>query len=148
MLNDILTKKLVVESGVEFEKSLEYGGPYELAIVEYTQGGKEKLFTGLAYDMYENGHLENYFYVEKGIKQGKYVEFYPNGSVKKIGYMRKNTTEGYQVEFFENGNKKYECECIAGREMTYIKYDKEGNVKEFKKEPNESDLIYAEKFND
>lgn len=63
-----MTKKLVVESGIEFEKSLEYGGPYELAIVEYTQGGKEKLFTELAYDMYENGRLESYFYVEKGIK--------------------------------------------------------------------------------
>ncbi|WP_237697817.1 hypothetical protein [Bacillus australimaris] len=53
-----------------------------------------------------------------------------------------------KLSFFENGNKKYECECIAGREMTYIKYDKEGNVKELKKEPSESDLIYAEKFND
>lgn len=37
---------------------------------------------------------------------------------------------------------------LSSREMTYIKYDKEGNVKEFKEEPNESDLIYAEKFND
>ncbi|WP_029707793.1 toxin-antitoxin system YwqK family antitoxin [Bacillus safensis] len=147
MLNDILSKKVVLESGTEFEKSLEYGGPYELAIVEYTSGGEEQLFTGLAYDMYENGHLESYFYVEKGIKQGKYVEFYPNGFVKKIGYMRKNAVDGYQVEFFENGNKKYECECIAGREMTYIKYDTEGNVKELKAEPSESDLIYAEKFN-
>ncbi|MGA3882201.1 hypothetical protein ACPCYY_20515, partial [Bacillus pumilus] len=83
-----------VESVIDFEKSREYCGPYELAIVEYTQGGKEKLFTGLADDMYENGHVESYFYVEKGIKQGKDVEFYPNGRGKKIGYIRKNTTEG------------------------------------------------------
>ncbi|MEW6980977.1 hypothetical protein QQS15_18140 [Bacillus pumilus] len=101
MLDDILTKKFIIESGTEFEEFLEYGGPYELAIVEYTQDGKEKLFTGLAYDKYENGNIQSYFYVEQGVKQGKYVEFYSNG-----------------------------------------------NVKEQKAEPSESDLTYAEKFND
>lgn len=52
MMDDILTKKITIESGTEFEKSLEYGGPYELAIVEFTKEGEEKLFTGLAYDLY------------------------------------------------------------------------------------------------
>lgn len=33
--------------------------------------------------------------------------------------MNKNSAEGYQVEFFENRAKKYESECIAGREMTF-----------------------------
>lgn len=47
--------------------------------------------------IFKNG-VDNY--VEKGIKQGKYLEFYPNGFVKKIGYMRKNAVDGYQVEFF------------------------------------------------
>ncbi|MGM0727372.1 MULTISPECIES: toxin-antitoxin system YwqK family antitoxin [unclassified Bacillus (in: firmicutes)] len=147
MLNDILQKDFILENGTEFEECLEYGGPYELAIVRYTEDGKEELFTGLAYDIYENGNIESYFYVEQGVKQGKYVEFYPNGNVKKIGHLSKNAADGYQVEFFENGNKKYESECVAGREMNYIKYDENGNVLEEKAEPNESDLKYAEKFN-
>ncbi len=147
MLNDILQKDFILENGTEFEGCLEYGGPYELAIVRYTEDGKEELFTGLAYDIYENGNIESYFYVEQGVKQGKYVEFYPNGNIKKIGQLSRNAADGYQVEFFENGNKKYESECVAGREMTYIKYDENGNVLEEKAEPDESDLKYAEKFN-
>lgn len=137
-------KEFILENGTEFEECLEYGGPFELAIVEITEDGKEELFTGLAYDKYENGNIESYFYVE----QGKYVEFYSNGNVNKIGHMSKNAADGYQVEFFENGKKKYESECVAGREMTYIKYDENGNVVEEKAEPNESDLKYAGKFND
>ncbi len=50
MLNDILTKEYIIQNGLEFEEYLEYGGPYDLGIVEYTDDGKEKLFTGLAYD--------------------------------------------------------------------------------------------------
>lgn len=147
MMDDILTKKIITESGTEFEKSLEYGGPYELAIVEFTKEGEEKLFTGLAYDLYENGNIESYFYAEQGVKQGKYVEFYSNGNVKKIDNMNKSAADGYQVEFFENGNKKYESEYIAGRKMTYIKYDENGSIVEQKTEPDESDLKYVEKFN-
>ncbi|UTR14855.1 hypothetical protein MM221_20320 [Salipaludibacillus sp. LMS25] len=146
MLNDILTKEYIIQNGLEFEKCLEYGGPYDLGIVEYTDDGKEKLFTGLAYDIYENGNIESYFYVDNGVKQGKYVEFYPNGNIKRIGNMNKNSAEGYQVEYFENKAKKYESECSAGREMTFKKYDEQGNIIEEKKEPSESDLSYAKKF--
>lgn len=66
MLNDILTKEYIIQNGVEFENHLGYGGPYNLGIVEYTDDNKEKLFTGIAYDIYENGNIESYFYVENG----------------------------------------------------------------------------------
>jgi len=146
MLNDILTKKYILQNGIEFEQFLEYGGPYDLAIVEYTEDGKEKLFSGLAYDIYVNGNIESYFYVENGVKQGQFVEFYRNGNIKLIGNMDKSAAEGYQVEFYENGVKKYESECIAGREMTFKKYDEQGNIIEQKSEPTESDLVYAKRF--
>ena len=146
MLNDILTKEYIIQIGVEFEKYLSYGGPNDLGIVEYTDDGKEKLFTGIAYDFYENGNIESYFYVVDGVKQGKYVEFYPNGNIKRIGNMNKSSADGYQVEFFENGMKKYESECIAGRKMTFKKYDNKGNSIERKIEPTESDLLYAKNF--
>ena len=146
MSNDILTKEFIIKNGTEFEEYLEYGGPYDLGIVEYTEDGKEKLFTGLAYDIYENGNIESYFYVDNGVKQGKYVEFFPNGNIKRIGNMNKSSAEGYQVEFFENGTKKYESECIAGREMIFKKYDEQGNIIEKKPGPSESDLLYAKKF--
>ncbi|MFP9131275.1 toxin-antitoxin system YwqK family antitoxin [Niallia sp. BSM11] len=146
MLNDILTKEFIIQNGTEFEEYLEYGGPYGLGIVEYTEDGQEILFTGLAYDIYENGNIESYFYVDNGVKQGMSVEFYPNGNLKRVGNMNKNAAEGYQVEYSENGEVKYESECIAGREMIFKKYDEQGNIIEQKIEPSESDLIYAKKF--
>lgn len=146
MINDIFTKEYIIKNGVEFEKDLGYGGPYDLGIVEYTDDGKEKLFTGIAYDFYENGNIESYFFVLNGVKQGKYVEFYPNGELKLLGNMDKSSADGYQVEFFENGMKKYESECIAGREMTFKKYDNQGNLIEQKTDPTESDLLYAKRF--
>ncbi|RXZ01519.1 toxin-antitoxin system YwqK family antitoxin [Fictibacillus sp. S7] len=146
MLESILSKEYILQNGVEFEGYLEYGGPNELAIVEYSDDGQEKLFTGLAYDLYENGNIESYLCVKDGVKQGKYVEFYPSGNIKRIGNMNKSAAEGLQVEFYENGTKKYESHCIAGLEMTFIKYDQNGKMIEQKTEPSESDLLYAQKW--
>lgn len=42
--------------------------------------------------------------------------------------------------------KKHESECIAGREMTFKKYDEQGNIVEQKIELTEFDILYAEKF--
>lgn len=148
MLNNVLSKNFIIQNGYEFEKYLGYGGPYDLGIVEYTDEHNEKLFTGLAYDLYKNGNIESYFYVENGVKQGKYVEFYSSGNVKKMGNMNKNSAEGYQVEFFENGSKKYESECVAGLEITYRKYDENEKIIEQKTAPSESDLSYVKKFSE
>jgi len=146
MLNDVLTKEYIIQNGLEFEECLEYGGPYGLGIVECADDGKEKLFTGLAYDVYENGNIECYFYVENVVKQGEYVEFYMDGNIKRISNMNRSAVEGYYVEFFQNGMKKHESEYIAGREMTFKKYDEQGNVVKQKIEPTEFDILYAEKF--
>lgn len=68
MLNDVLMKEYIIQNGFEFEECLEYGGFYGLGIVECVDDGKEKLFIGLVYDVYENGNIECYFYVENGVK--------------------------------------------------------------------------------
>ena len=146
MSNEVLSKEFIIQNGIEFEDYLGYGGPYEQGIVEYTEEDEEKLFTGLAYDLFENGNIESYLFVENGVKQGQSVSFYPDGSIKRIGNMDKGAADGYQVEYFKNGSKKYESNRVVGREMTYIKYDENGNIVEQKKEANESDLMYAEKF--
>ncbi|PFM44447.1 hypothetical protein COJ45_24580 [Bacillus cereus] len=145
MLNGVLTKEYIIQNSLEFEECLEYGGPYGLGIVECADDGKEKLFTGLAYDVYENGNIECYFYVENGVKQGEYVELYMNGHIKRISNMNRSTVEGYHVEFFQNGMKKHESECIAGREMTFKKYDEQGNIVEQK---NETELFYNRNVSD
>ncbi|MBL5769225.1 MULTISPECIES: toxin-antitoxin system YwqK family antitoxin [Heyndrickxia] len=146
MPNDILTKEYIIQHGVEFETNLDFGGPYEQGIVEYDQNDNENLFTGLAYDLYDNGNLESYFFVENGVKQGAYVEFYPNGNIKRVGNMDKSASEGEQIEYYENGQLKSITNRIAGRAMTYKRFDEQGVLIDEKIEPTESDLIYAKKF--
>lgn len=69
---------------MEFETQLEYGVPYGQGIIYIDHDGKEHLFTGLAYDLHPIGKLESYFYVDVGVKEGRYVEFYPSG-VDRVG---------------------------------------------------------------
>nr|WP_246861227.1 hypothetical protein [Bacillus sp. REN3] len=128
MTNEILTKDYVIQNGIDFEEELGFGGPFDQGIVEYTDSGEERLFTGLAYELYKNGNIESYFFVENGVKQGINVTFYPSGNIKRISNMDKGAAHGYQVEYFENKLIKYESECVAGREMKYIKYDEKGNI--------------------
>lgn len=146
MLNDILNKEYVVKNGVEFERSLGYGGPYDLGIVEYDEANQEKLFTGLAYDLHENGNVESYFFVDNGVGQGANISFYLNGNIKRVGNMDKSASEGEQLEYYENGQLKSVTNCIAGRAMTFTKYDENGNIVEQKTEPSESDLLYVKRF--
>ncbi|MHC8521134.1 toxin-antitoxin system YwqK family antitoxin [Rossellomorea sp. H39__3] len=89
-MEELLTKEYVLRHGVEFETQLEYGGPYGQGIVYIDHDGKEHLFTGLAYDLHPNGKLESYFYVDEGVKEGRYVEFYPSGAVESIRTMHKS----------------------------------------------------------
>ena len=146
MENNILRIEEVIENGVSFDANLGFGGPYDQGIVEYSESGEEILFTGLAYDLYDNGNLESYFYVYNGVKQGLFVSFFKNGKIKRIGNMDKSASHGLQIEYFENGTMKSESKRIAGLAMTYREYDEDGNIIDEKKKPTVEDLIYAEKF--
>ncbi len=102
MSNEILNIEYVLQNGGDFEEELGFGGPFDQGIVEYTEAGEEKLFTGLAYELFENGNVESYFFVENGVKHGASVTFYPNGNIKRINNMDQGAAQGYQVEYFEN----------------------------------------------
>lgn len=141
----ILTKKYILEHGVNFE-CLANGGEHGLEIVEFDENDNERVFTGLAYELYENGNLESYMFVKDGIKQGDFVEFYPNGNIKMINNMLDNVSEGKQVEYYENGAIKTIEERIGGFLMTFVTYDKNGNILEEKKEPTDFDKMMAKKF--
>ncbi|MBC2103518.1 toxin-antitoxin system YwqK family antitoxin [Listeria booriae] len=146
MQNDILQIEEVLVNGVNFETDLDYGGEFGQGIVRYDENGEEVLYTGLAYSLYENGNIETYFWIEDGVKEGATVSFYKKGNIKSIGNMKKSSLYGNQYEYYENGKIKREFECVAGRVMRYIKFDEEGNVIDEKDTPNESDILYAQKF--
>ncbi|MEG0528417.1 MAG: hypothetical protein RR531_12960 [Longicatena sp.] len=142
----ILSKEYVIEQGINFDKHLAYGGNHDLEIVEFDREDNEKQFTGLVYDLFENGNLDSYMFVKEGIKQGEFVEFYPNGTIKRINNMVDNVSERKQVEYYENGSIMLLEERSGGFLLTFIKYDEQGNIIEEKKEPTEFDKMMVRKF--
>ncbi|WP_086445358.1 toxin-antitoxin system YwqK family antitoxin [Candidatus Enterococcus lemimoniae] len=141
----ILTKKYILEHGTNFEY-LANGGKHGLEIVEFDENDNERVFTGLAYELYENGNLESYMFVRDGIKQGATVRFYSNGNIESISNMIDNVPEGKRIEYYENSAIKIEEERTGGFLMTFVKYDEDGNIIEEKKEPTDFDKMMVRKF--
>ena len=71
-----------------------YGLPLTAMKCWITEDEGGKPFTGLAYELYENGNLAYYCYYKNGFKEGNYVKFHHNGKVKSIDYMIKGQTRG------------------------------------------------------
>ncbi|WP_367035288.1 hypothetical protein [Rossellomorea marisflavi] len=107
-MEELLTKEYVMRHGVEFETSLEYGGPYGQGIVYIDHDGKEHLFTGLAYDLHPNGKLESYFYVDGGVKEGttwNFTQAEPSsryGRCIRVLLMEDNWSSTKTVEYAKN----------------------------------------------
>lgn len=142
---EILTKDYVLEKGVDFEEELWFSLPYGDIVIDAEKNGNP--FTGLAYELHNNGNVAYYAYYKNGVNDGEMVEFYDNGNVESISNILKGASNGYQVSYFENGEKRLEGEYFIGIPIKYKKWDETGGLIEEKKNPDESDLKYMEKFN-
>ncbi|MFQ9598031.1 MAG: toxin-antitoxin system YwqK family antitoxin [Streptococcus sp.] len=111
----ILTKEEVLRDGVCFEDELDWGGEFYEQIVCENELGEEVPYTGLAYDLYSDGQLEFYGYIDNGYRHGLAVYFYSNGKIKSINNQDRGSAEGIQKEYFENGDIESVSYCIAGR---------------------------------
>ena len=112
MENDVLTKEYVLNNGVDFENLWgEYCSDRILDKPEY-EGGKP--FTGLAYELYNNGQLIYYCFYKEEFEHGAYVEFYENGNIESIQYMKYGRIRGKEEVWFENGSLKSITEYELG----------------------------------
>ena len=75
---------------------------------------KRFLILGLAYDLYPDGQLEFYGYIDNGYRHGLAIYFYSNGKIKRINNQDRGAAEGIQKEYFENGDIESVSYCIAG----------------------------------
>ncbi|MBS2967921.1 hypothetical protein J9317_03920 [Metabacillus sp. KIGAM252] len=139
----IYDKKYIIDNGLVFNDQLSYGGDeYDSFIVKYDQNNNEHIYTGIIYELYENGNIANYYEVKAGIKEGLMVYFFPNGQIKEIKRLEKNSLEGLQKEFSENGVIKSKEHRVSGRLMSFKKYDSKGNIIEEETEPAKIELNY------
>ena len=105
------------------------------------EGGKP--FTGLAYELYDNGNIAYYCYYKNGFKEGYYIKFHHNGQMKSTYYMINGQTRGIRKIWYESEELKYEGDFKFGVCLTNTEWDKQGNIIGQKKTPskNEFELI-------
>ena len=65
-------------------------------------GGKP--FTGLYYELYENGKLESYVMYEDGMPIGGYYSFYQNGKIASYNFFTKNKKNDFCYYYNDKGD--------------------------------------------
>ncbi|WP_051827150.1 toxin-antitoxin system YwqK family antitoxin [Metabacillus indicus] len=144
---DVLGKEYVLKQGVNFDEELWFTS-YSDEVLDKPEEGNGKPFTGLAYELYENGDLAYYCYYYNGFKEGNNVKFHRNGKVKSIDYMIKGQTRGTRKIWYESGELKYEGEFKFGVCLKYTEWDEEGNVMRQKAAPTKEELGLITRLSD
>ncbi|MEI2463257.1 toxin-antitoxin system YwqK family antitoxin [Niallia taxi] len=142
---DILNKEYVLTHGVDFDEALWFTS-YSDEVLDNPEDEGGKPFTGLAYEVFDNGNLAYYCHYENGFAEGPNVKFYKNGIVKSIEYMIKGQTRGKRKVWHENGKLKYEGELKYGVCLKYSEWDNQGNLIGQKSSPAKDEIEYINRL--
>ncbi|MBR3044946.1 MAG: hypothetical protein IKI45_10730 [Oscillospiraceae bacterium] len=119
----ILSMEYVIEHGIDWEDD-------EIGFDEanfYYVCDLEGLFTGLLYEIYDNGNLMSYAFYKDGLKDGVEVKFYPSGKIHYYSVFCKGIITGRFYEWYENGMiKKYIDR--RRKQNRRIEADEQGNI--------------------
>lgn len=142
---DILNKDYVLTRGVDFDENLWFTS-YSDEILDNPEGNGGKPFTGLAYELYNNGNLAYYCQYKNGYAEGTNVKFYKSGMVKSTEYMIKGQTRGIRKVWHENGKLKYEGEFKYGVCLKYTEWDDQGKLTGQKSFPTKDEMDYINRL--
>ncbi|WP_371367096.1 Putative antitoxin YwqK [Sporomusa rhizae] len=137
MGNNVHKKEYVIANGVDFE-DLWFSSKSD-EVLDNAEDDEGKPFTGLSYELYDNGMLTHYCYFVDGFKHGDYIEFYKNGNIKSRQYMKYGTIRGKEETWYESGEIKSVAEYEFGICLSCKEWDKKGDLIFEKLEPTESD---------
>lgn len=142
---DILSKEYVMEHGTDFDEELWFTS-YSDEVLDNPEDENGKPFTGLAYELYENGNLIYYTNYVNGFIEGELIEFYKNGNLKSVKNLIHGQSNGTERIWYEIGELKFEGEYKFGITLHYIEWDTEGHIIKQKLSPTETDLKLIESF--
>lgn len=141
MESNILKKEYVLNNGVDFDDDDILEQEYlSDRILDNSEEGQGKPFTGLTYELYPNGNLIYYCYYKNGFKDGDFIEFYSDGKIKSIQYMKRGTISGVESIWYNNGVLKSETKYEYGVCLTFKEWDEKGNLIDEKLEPTDEDI--------
>ncbi|MBU3157933.1 hypothetical protein LL037_14755 [Clostridium estertheticum] len=138
MKNDILDKEYVLNNGINL-KAL-WGEYCSDRILDKPEEEGGKPFTGLAYELYNNGQLIYYCFYKDGFECGEYVEFHENGNIESKQYMKYGQIRGKEELWFEDGKLKSISEYEFGICLTLKEWDYDGKLVKEKLSPIEEDI--------
>lgn len=141
----ILSKEEVLKQGINFDEELWFTS-YSDEVLDNPENEGGNPFTGLVYELYDNGDLAYYCYYKNGFKDGDYVKFHTNGKIRSIDYMVKGQTRGIRKKWYESEELMYEGEFIYGVCLRYTEWDKQGNIIRQKNSPTQDDLELIARF--
>lgn len=142
---NVLSKKRVIEQGIDFDEKLWFTS-YSDEVLDNPENENGKPFTGLAYELYENGNLIYYANYVNGFIEGELVEFYKNGNLQALKNLTRGQSNGIERAWHENGSLKFEGEYKFGIALHYKEWDAEGQIIKQKDSPTEADLRLIESF--
>ena len=120
------TTEYIKSVGVDFNcLSYSYDGNFILDNPE-DEGGKP--FSGVAYELYQNGNLAYYCFYQNGLSHGVYRSFYENGNVKCQQMMQYGMVFGKMECFYENGMMKSSSNNEQGVQLSYKEWDNQGKL--------------------
>lgn len=142
---EILSKEFVIEHGTNFDEELWFTS-YSDEVIDNPENEDGKPFTGLVYELYNNGNLIYYANYVKGFIEGKLIEFYKNGNLKSVKNLIHGQSNGLERIWYETGEKKFEGEYKFGIALHYIEWDTKGHIIKQKLSPTETDLKLIDSF--
>ena len=122
---EILSRDYVIENGINWDDDSDIGFDYWGNRVCDLSGDEEVPFTGLLYELRDDGSLWWYGYYEDGLKTETNVHFCLSGEIGKY------SETGIHYEWYENGQiMKYFYRISATRYKLYKWYES-GQLKEY-----------------
>lgn len=127
---DVLSLEYVKEHGVLYSDDVFYLDDFKSCVLydkDPKLGGKP--FTGLLYELDDNGILRYYKYYTEGFDDGEYVEFYDSGAIASYCIMKYGAFVDKLYEWHRNGKLKYFKEIDKNRkQIITIRFDDAGNI--------------------
>lgn len=120
------THETIKNMGVNFE-DLWYSFDGDI-ILDNPEDDGGKPFSGIAYELHNNGKLAYFCFYKNGLKHGVYKSFYESGKIKCHQFMQYGFVSGKSESFFESGNIKSICNSELGIKLSYKEWDENGSL--------------------
>lgn len=101
----IIDEAIILQSGINFENlAFEYCS--DRILDDYEENGGRP-FTGLTYELFDNGRISYYCYYVNGFPEGDFVKFYADGTICSISKMKRGQS-AEKTEWYQDGKIKEE----------------------------------------